>query len=105
MELSLIGKKENKALGRHEILCEVSFEKSMPSRKQLREAICAAAGVSPELLVVVSAKSQFGSKRGKVVAHAYKDKKSMEVERKHLLVRDGLMEKEKKSGKKAPAQK
>ncbi|MEM4634117.1 MAG: hypothetical protein QW275_03105 [Candidatus Anstonellaceae archaeon] len=103
MELLIKEKKENKALQRYEITCEFSFDKAMPSRKQLREAICAATGLPSETLVIVYAQGAFGSKKGKVVAHAYKDKNAMGIERKHLLVRDGLMEK--KADKKAQAKK
>jgi ribosomal protein S24E len=106
MELAVKDKKENKALQRDELTCEVGFEKAMPSRKQLREAICAATGVPAELLVIVSAKGAFGNTKAVVLAHAYKDKKAMGIERRHLLVRDGLMEKAKKAEKKAaPAKK
>ena len=106
MDLIVKDKNENKALGRTEITCEVSFEAAMPSRKQLREAICAATGAAPELLVIVSAKGHFGTSKAIVRAHAYKDANAMKVERKYLLVRDGLAEKEKKqTAAKAPAKK
>jgi ribosomal protein S24E len=106
MDLKITNKTENKALGRTEMACELSFEKAMPSRKQIREAICAATGVAPELLIVVSAKGQFGTNGAKVLAHAYKDANAMNAERKYLLVRDGLAEKEKKqAAAKAPAKK
>jgi len=106
MELAVKNKKENRALQRDELLCEVGFEKAMPSRKQLREAICAATGAPAELLVIVSAKGAFGTNKAIVIAHSYKDKKAMGIERKHLLVRDGLAEKAKKAAKKsAPAKK
>lgn len=106
MELTVKDKHENKALGRTEMTCELSFEKAMPARKQMREAICAATGVAPELLVLISAKGAFGTNKAIVLAHAYKDKAMAGVERKYLLVRDGLAEKEKKQAKaKAPAKK
>jgi ribosomal protein S24E len=106
MELIVKDKHENKALGRQELTCELSFDKATPARKQMREAICAATGIAPELLIIVSAKGAFGTNKAIVLAHAYKDKQSAAVERKHLLVRDGLAEKGKKQAKaKAPAKK
>lgn len=106
MDLAVKDKQENKALGRTELQCELSFEKAMPARKQIREAICTATGVPSELLVVVSAKGQFGTNKAIVLAHAYKDKAAMAVEGKYLLVRDGLAEKVKKQAKaKTPAKK
>ncbi len=106
MELAIVDKRENKALGRTELSCTVSFEKAVPSRKELREAIVAAIGADPNLLVIVSATSGFGTQKAFVSAHAYKSKEAMAVERRHLLVRDGLAEKSKKNAKKAaPAKK
>lgn len=106
MELVVKGKTENRTMGRQELLCEVSFDKATPSRKQLREAICAAAGCAPELLVIVSAEGAFGTQKATIRAHAYRDKKAMGVAGRHLLVRDGLEEKKKKEAKKAaPAKK
>ncbi len=106
MELSIKEKKENRLLSRQEISCEVSFDKATPSRKQLREAICAATGVPPELLVIVSAKGKFGQNKAEVIAHAYSNKEGLSAERRYLLVRDSLAEKKKKEAKKsAPAKK
>ena len=106
MDLAVKNKKENKSLQREELTCEVGFEKAMPSRKQLREAICAATGVPPEFLVIVSAKGSYGTNKAIILANAYKSKEAMGVERKYLLVRDGLMEKQQKQAKKsAPSKK
>ncbi len=106
MDLTVKDKYENKAMGRTELSCEMSFDKAMPSRKEIRQALCAAAGVAPELLVIVSAKGHFGTNKAVVLAHAYRDKQAMAVEKKHLLVRDGLAEKEKKqAAAKAPPKK
>ena len=105
MQVNVKDKKENKALGRQEITCAISFDKAMPSRKDLREAICTATGISPELMVIVSSKGGFGERSGIVLVHAYADKKALSVEKRHLLVRDGMMEKKKKADKKAAAKK
>lgn len=105
MQVNVKDKIENKSLGRQELTCEISFEKAKPSRKDLREAICTATGISPELLVIVSSKGGFGQRSGIVTVHAYADKASLGVEKRHLLVRDGMMEKKKKAEKKAAAKK
>jgi len=105
MQVTVKDKKENKTLGRTEITCEISFEKAMPSRKDLREAICTATGIKPELLVIVSSKGGFGTRSGIVLANAYESKESLAVEKKYLLVRDGMMEKPKKAAKAAAKKK
>lgn len=107
MELAIKEKKENKALGRAEVSCEISYGKAMPSRKEVREALCTAIGCDPQLTVVVFIKGGFGTNRAHALAHVYKDKKAMGVERHYLLVRDSLAEKKKKqaAAKAAPAKK
>jgi len=105
MQVNVKDKKENKSLSRQEITCEIAFEKAKPSRKDLREAICTATGISPELLVIVSSKGGFGERHGIVLVHAYANKEALSVEKKYLLVRDGMMEKKKKADKKAAAKK
>jgi len=103
MELSITDKKENKSLGRTELACAISFDKAVPSRKEIREAICAAMGADPALLVVVSVDGRFGTCKGMAKAHLYKSKEGLAVERKYLLVRDGLAQKEAKAAQaKAP---
>ncbi|MCX8194691.1 MAG: hypothetical protein N3G22_01105 [Candidatus Micrarchaeota archaeon] len=97
MEVIVKERRENPALSRTELACEVSFEKSVPSRKQLREAICAATGFPPEAFVIISVKGEFGTHSAFVRAHAYKNKEAMKIERKYLLVRDGLIEKQAKA--------
>lgn len=107
MDIEIKGKKENKLIGRQELSCSVGFEKEIPSRKNVRDALCAALGVAPELLVVKSIKGKFGAKNAHIVAHVYKDKTGAAMEAKYLLVRDGLAQKaeKKKVEKKAPAKK
>jgi ribosomal protein S24E len=51
------------------------------------------------LLVIVSSKGGFGERSGTVLVHAYVNKEALAVEKKHLLVRDGMMEKKKKAAK------
>ena len=99
MQVNVKDKKENKSLSRQEITCEISFEKAKPSRKDLREAICTATGITPELMVIVSSKGGFGQRSGTVLVHAYANKEALSVEKKYLLVRDGMMEKKKKAEK------
>ncbi|GEM_PF-1150458 len=95
MELSINNKSDNNSLNRQEIDCTVSFDKQMPSRKKLRQEIASAAGVDEKLLIIVSAQGAYGTNTAKVIAHIYKDKESMlATEKEHLLMRDGLIEKQ-----------
>ena len=107
MELAITDKKENKSLARTELTAGISFDKAVPSRKEIREALCAATGVAPEQLVIISVNGNFGTQKATVLAHTYSSKEAAAIEGKHLLIRDGLAKKEekKKKEKKAPAKK
>jgi len=105
MDIEIRERKENKPLGRQELLCSLAFEKEVPSRKAVREALCAALGVAPELLVVEWIRGGFGTRGAEARAHIYKEKAGAAAAARHLLVRDGLAQKKKKEEKKAPAKK
>ena len=107
MEISIRDKKENKLLGRTELTANVSFDKSTPSRKEIREALCASLGVPAEQLVIISVHGSFGTQKAVVSAHTYEAKDGAKLEGRHLLIRDGLAQKEEKKekAKKAPAKK
>ncbi|MCX6769917.1 MAG: hypothetical protein NT051_04535 [Candidatus Micrarchaeota archaeon] len=105
MELTIKQKAENKSLGRQQLTCELTYDKAMPSRKEIREAICAATGADASLLVIVSAKGGFGSNKAAVLANLYNNKQAFTLEQKHLLVRDGLIEKPKAVAKAAAKKK
>ena len=74
-------------------------------RKEIRDAIGSAVGTDPSLLVIVSITGSFGTRKAAVLAHQYADKAAFGVAKKHLLIRDGLMQKEAKKAKAAPAKK
>ncbi|MEM4348486.1 MAG: hypothetical protein QXN37_02860 [Candidatus Anstonellaceae archaeon] len=100
MEVTISHRRENRSLDRTELLCDVSFDKAVPSRKELREAIVASVGCDPSCLIIVSVKGRFGCHTAKVRAHIYKTKEALlATERHHLLVRDGLAEKKKEDKK------
>jgi ribosomal protein S24E len=107
MDLTIKNKAENKALGRTVLTCEIMFDKAVPSRKEIREAICAATGADPAQLIIVSVLNRFGERRAIATAHQYATKAGAGVAKKHLLIRDGLAQKEKKAAaaKAAPAKK
>jgi len=105
MELAVKEKKENKALKRTVLRCEVSFEKAVPSRKEIRDAIISATGADASLLAIVSVKGNFGTRSAEVIAHLYADKKAFLLEKKHFLIRDGLATKAPKKAKAAAPKK
>ncbi len=107
MELNITERKDNASLSRTEVQATISFEKAMPPRKEIREALCSALGSDPSCVVVISAMGSFGTKQAEVRANVYKTAQAAAIEGKHLRVRDALIAKEdkKKAAKKAPAKK
>jgi small subunit ribosomal protein S24e len=107
MEITIDGKKENKSLERNEVAFTIKFEKVIPSRKEVREELARMLSADAKLLVVDAMNGIYGAQAAKGTARTYKDAKRMAVERRYLLVRNGLVEKKekKKVEKKAPAKK
>jgi ribosomal protein S24E len=107
MNISINSKVQNPVIGRYEVEFAVFYDGPIPSRKEVREALATALSEPAERLVVVSIKSSSGSHSSLGIAHVYPTKEAaLKWEKKHLLIRDGLVEKqEKKESKKAEAKK
>jgi len=103
MDIDIAGTKENKLLGRKEVSFNLKFERAPPSRKEVREKLASALSCDPKLLVIEGMMPNYGRHDATGMAHVYNSEKEMKLEQKHLLVRDGLQEKEKKGGKEKPA--
>ena len=104
MDATIINNVENKALGRREIEFDVSFEKSTPGRKDLKELLCSKIGANPDTAVLRSVTSRFGTRSVGAVLHVYGTKEAVRAtEPRHILVRDGMAEKKPKKAKKKAA--
>jgi ribosomal protein S24E len=105
MDVEIKEKFHNKLLGRQEISFGYSFAAASPSRADVRSALVAALGTKPELLVIEKMTNKYGTHNGDGRALVFDSKEKVRIG-KHLLVRDGLAQKEAKAKKtKAPAKK
>ncbi|NMA44575.1 MAG: 30S ribosomal protein S24e [Candidatus Diapherotrites archaeon] len=104
MDLKITQNKKNELLKRAEIIAEGSAEK-VPSRNEVREKIAALTNTQPETIVVIKIENKYGSKKLKILAHAYSDKASMKlIENKKKLGRNfEEFKKGKTQAKKGPA--
>ncbi len=105
MELEIVAKRENPLLKRTEVRFRVTHPNEMtPGRAVLREALAKVLHATRDIVVVDFSQSEFGRSASRGYAKVYKSKEDAEkVERKHILVRNGLREAEKKVEKvKAP---
>lgn len=108
MNISIDLRTGNALLGRTEVTFSLTFEGAVPSRKEVREGLSMALSTPSERIVVVRLDSSFGTHRASGLAHVYPTPEAaLAGEQTHLLVRDGLKQKEekKKEEKKAPAKK
>jgi len=103
MEIEVLRARENKLLGRKEILFKVKHGAAehegssgqeqrgggTPSRKEVREALVRKFGCSPQVLVIDWMKPTFGKPEALGYAKIYESEARMrEIERKHILRRN-----------------
>ncbi|MBI4043242.1 MAG: hypothetical protein HY393_00355 [Candidatus Diapherotrites archaeon] len=100
MKLKVAEKKTNPLLEREEIFFEVTDVKTVPSRKELTQHLCALEGGREEDLVIQRVQHHFGTTHVTGTAHKYlKEGRAQKMELNHLLRRQrgekGLPEKKK----------
>jgi small subunit ribosomal protein S24e len=107
MDISIKEKTENPLLKRTEVRFTVEFDGATPSRKEVKEKLCAVLNSPPELTIIRELKQSFGSKRLLGRARVYADAEAVKVEHKHILMREKgeKVKKEKKEEKKAEEKK
>jgi len=98
MEVEIVAKRENPFLKRTEVRFKVSHPNEMtPGRAALREQLAKVLHATRDIVVVDFSRSEFGRAASHGYAKVYKSKEdALKVERKHILVRNGLREAEKK---------
>ena len=105
MELEIVAKRENPFLKRTEVRFRVTHPAAVsPGRAALREELAKALHATRDIVIVDFARSEFGRAASRGYAKVYKSKEdALKVERKHILVRNGLLAAEKREEKvKAP---
>lgn len=98
MNLTIINQIENPLLERTELIFNVAHPGEKPPRKDVvKEAIANQLNVKKDLVVIHRMKSIFGSQEIKGEAKVYKKSERLQnVERKHILKRNGLLKEEEK---------
>lgn len=106
MNISVESKTANPLFNRQEVAFKITYESATPSRKQVREALSTALGVAIERILLVKLVGSFGVHTAQGLARIYEKPEDAKKDKKHLLLRDGLVAKEeKKAAAKAPAKK
>lgn len=104
METEVLSRKENPLLDRVEIEFRTRHpSEPTPTRDALREEIAKIAKAKKDLVIIDRMDSDFGRPETTGYAKIYKNKdKILSVERKHILIRNGLLKPEKEPAKKKP---
>ncbi len=89
MNLKIINKKEYPLLSRTKVESEIVFEKSTPSREEIKNKLSEVLGKDGKLIIVKGIYTSYGLKKAKNVAYAYENEESLK-----------RIEAEKKKGKK-----
>ena len=88
LKLEISKREEVPLLFRERVVCWVSFEGPIPSRKELQEKICSQLKAPLENCVVKHVDTRFGHKKAKVVVHIYKTAEHAKtIEEQHLFDR------------------
>ena len=97
MKTKTVERKENKLLGREEIMMELEYEGPTPKIDEMRNAVIAEFAFSPENFVIRENVPLAGTHKLILMVHYYKDKARMkEVEPEYILKRNKLVEEQKK---------
>jgi small subunit ribosomal protein S24e len=101
MELEILARRDNPLLKRTEVRFVVVHGKEpSPPRAALREALARTLNATRDIVVVEFARPEFGRSTSKGYAKVYKSKEdALRTERKHILVRNGLLAAEVKAEK------
>ncbi len=104
METEVLSRRENPLLDRVEIEFRTRHSSEpTPTRDALREEIAKIAKGKKDLVIIDRVNSDFGRPETTGYAKVYKNKdKILSVERKHILIRNGLLKPEKEPAKKKP---
>jgi small subunit ribosomal protein S24e len=109
MEFEIVTRKENPFLERTEIRFRITHDNEAGiTREKVREKITSTLSAQKDCVIIDSLHSEFGKPEIAGYAKIYRNKEScLKNERKHILVRNKLIEPEKKEEKKkaAPPQK
>jgi ribosomal protein S24E len=105
MELEITSRSENAFLNRTEIRFRIKYEKEPGiSREKVREKLAASLSVPKELVIINKLHSEFGKPEISGYVKVYRTKEdAMANERKHILIRNKLIEPEKKEAKEKKA--
>lgn len=79
MDLKILSKKEEPLLSRTKVEAEVSFDKTTPSKSEVKKALVEELGKEEKLIVVNKIYTVYGIKKAKNLAYAYENEEIMKA--------------------------
>ena len=96
MEVSVLSEKVNNTVGRKELSVEVSYSGPTPKRSDLKDAVIAKVGSSPDLTIIKKVEQLAGRTAVRLNVFIYSDDETLKrVEHLYVLKREGLDEESK----------
>lgn len=100
MEIEIIEERENPLLERRELTVKVTHDAATPPRDAVREKLIALLNAGKDTVILGSLKSKFGVRESIAAVKVYKTKeRALQVEPRHALEKNSLIEKAKKEEK------
>lgn len=100
MEVRILEEKENSLLERKELKIKIAHDAATPKISEVRDKLVAMLGVDKETLILDSFRSKFGAKESVGFVKVYKTKeRALQVEPRHRLEKNLLVEKTKRKEK------
>ena len=93
MELKIVNKKEDPLLSRTKVESEIIFEKTTPSREEIKNELVKVLGKDEKLIVVKGIFTSYGLKKAKNLSYVYENEESLkriEVEKKKEAKKKGI---------------
>ena len=73
MELKITAKKQEPLLSRSKVDAEVSFEKSTPSKLEIKSRLVKDLGIDENLVVVKGVYNDYGLRNAKIISYTYEN--------------------------------
>ncbi len=100
MEVRILEEKENSLLERKELKIKIAHDAATPKISEVRDKLVAMLGVDKETLILDSFRSKFGARESVGFVKVYKTKeRALQVEPRHRLEKNLLVEKTKREEK------
>lgn len=99
MELKIIDKKEEPLLSRTRVEAEITFEKTTPSKEEVKSRLVKDLGKDEKLIVVKGIHTYLGSKKAKNLSYVYENEESLKSIEPRVKKKTGKKKEEPKEGK------